>query len=175
MKIFTETDRLIFREMVIEDAPDLFEMDSDALVHRYLGNQPVQTLAESKKMIEHILAQYKNNGVGRWAVVLKENKECIGWAGLKYVNEMTINGKINFYDIGYRFKRKHWGKGYGYEAAKASLDYGFDILGLKKISAFVEPENIASRKILTKIGLQYVESFDFEGEPHDWLEINYKL
>ena len=72
MKIFIETDRLLLREIVEEDVHDFFELDSDPRVHRYLGKQPVQTLEQSREMIRHVRQQYRDNGIGRWAVILEE-------------------------------------------------------------------------------------------------------
>jgi len=81
---------------------------------------------------------------------LKSNHEFIGWCGLKYIKE------ANEIDLGYRFKENYWGKGYGYESAKATIDYGFNNLKLKRIVATVLPENIASWKIMEKCGMKYL-------------------
>ena len=126
MKIFIETPRLILREMVPEDEQGIFELDSDPEVHKYLGNRPITRREEAQASILYIRKQYKENGIGRWAVELKESREFIGWCGLKYINDMEINGQINVHDVGYRYIRRFWGKGYGYEAAQVSLDYGFN-------------------------------------------------
>jgi len=64
--------------------------------------------------------------------------EGIGWAGLKYFRE-PLNKHVNFYELGYRFKRKHWGKGFATEASTAILDYGFKNLNADKIYAITDP------------------------------------
>src|SRR5690606_15386396 len=116
-----ETQRLLFRELKLTDAEAMFEMDSDPDVHLYLGNNPVKNIDEVKFVIENLQWQYKTFGMGRMAVVLKETNEFIGWAGFK--RERNVNGHEVFCDLGYRFLKKHWGKGYASESAKAFVEH----------------------------------------------------
>lgn len=165
-----ESERLLFREIDYSDEEDLFELDSDPEVHRYLGNNPVQSRQRIKDVIAMINDQYYENGVGRMAVVLKETGEFVGWAGLKFVT-YEMNGHINYYDLGYRFKKKHWGKGYATESAKAFVDYAFTAMGLLRIFTYTDATNSASRSILDKSGFKYIESFDDNGVLSAWYEI----
>jgi ribosomal-protein-alanine N-acetyltransferase len=83
MKIGTiETERLILRELLPTDDKAMFILDSNPNVHKFLGNQPVISIEESRKYISSIREQYLDNGIGRFAVILKETDEFIGWAGL---------------------------------------------------------------------------------------------
>jgi ribosomal-protein-alanine N-acetyltransferase len=170
MNIKIETERLILRELLSSDAEGMYVLDSNPNVHQYLGNKPVGSIEESNKYIENIRNQYTQNGIGRYAVILKETDEFIGWAGIKYITEPE-NGHVNFFDIGYRLMEDYWGKGYGYEAAKAWLDYGFNEMNIQKMIATVNKENIASRRILEKIGLQITSEFYWNGIPCFWLEL----
>jgi [ribosomal protein S5]-alanine N-acetyltransferase len=170
MEPFAETERLLLREILPEDEAALFELDSDPEVHRYVGKRPVETLEQIKMVIAFIRQQYSDNGIGRWAVVEKSSGQFIGWAGLKLFTD-EVNGIKDFYELGYRFMKKHWGKGYATEAAKAILAYGFEELELTAIYGMTDPENTASKKVLEKAGLKYVETFDFAGEPTDWFVI----
>lgn len=167
MKIFTETDRLILRELEYTDTNDLFEMDSDPEVHLYIENNPVKSKDEITKVIEMLKKQYQENGIARWAVVDKLTNECIGWSGLKYFNQ-PLNNHNNFYELGYRFKKKHWGKGFATESSIAILDYGFQNLDVDSIFAITDPNNLNSKKVLTKLGFDFQETFDYEGDPTDW-------
>lgn len=173
MIVFAETDRLILREMLSSDAAGMYELDGNAAVHKYLGNLPVQSIEQSKEMIAFIRQQYVENGIGRWAVIEKETNQFIGWAGLKLVME-TINGHTNFYDVGYRFIPKFWGKGYATEAAIASVAYGFEKLCATVLYGMANTENVASKKVLQKAGMQYVNSFSLKGMPHNWFEVRAK-
>jgi len=167
MKIFIETERLLLRELVPEDAEDMFELDSDPEVHRYIGKNPVKTIERSRQVIEIIREQYVTNGIGRWAVIEKETGLFTGWSGLKLTTEIT-NRHINYYDLGYRFIKKHWGKGYATETAVACMGYGFGHMGLTEIYGMADVGNIASQNVLQKAGLKYVETFEFDGAMHNW-------
>ncbi|QNL51089.1 GNAT family N-acetyltransferase [Olivibacter sp. SDN3] len=171
MKVYIETDRLILREILPEDVDDLFLLEADPDVHRYVGNNPVKSKAEIRKYIDSVRQQYVDNGIGHWAAVEKSSNYFIGWAGLTLIKE-TINNHIHYYSLGYRFIRKYWGVGYATEAAKAALTYGFDTLGLKAIYAIANCENINSNKVLSKVGLTFTETFDFDGIRHNWYQIH---
>lgn len=166
-----QTSRLILREIEYEDEDALFELDSDPEVHRYVGNNPVQSKEQIRMVIGFIRQQYVDNGIGRWAVVDKNTNELLGWAGLKLFTE-AVNKHTNFYELGYRFIKKHWGKGYATEAAKAWVDYGFTTLKQNEIFAMTDVNNLASKNVLKKTGFTLVETFDFNGEPTDWFKIS---
>jgi len=167
MKLSIETERLILREFLPTDDVGMFEMDSDPEVHRFLGHKPVKNIDESQKQIENLRKQYQDNGIGRWAVILKNTNEFIGWSGIKLITN-SINNHQNFYEIGYRFKQKHWGKGYATEAGLAFVDYAFNEMKVKALYAYADPGNIGSRNILEKLGMHYVNSFEYEGEEQVW-------
>ncbi len=171
MEIFAETERLILREILPSDDKGMFELDSDKEVHKYLGNKPIETIVQSREMIELIRQQYIQNGIGRWAVIEKSSNVFIGWAGLK-LNIETRNNHIYYYDVGYRLIKRYWGKGFATEAAIPSLKYGFERLELNEIYGTADINNLASRKILEKIGLKYVETFDYtESQQCVWMRI----
>ncbi len=169
MKIFVETERLILRAVEDTDVQGFFELDSDPEVHKYLGNQPIKTMEEAKATIDYVRNQYVKFGIGRWVVEEKASGEFVGWSGLKY--EQTVRTDYDYYDIGYRLKRKFWGKGYATESATAALKYGFQVLNLEEIAGAAHIENIASNRVLRKIGLEWLEPFEFEGDPHHWYRL----
>ncbi len=173
MKIHLETERLYMRDIEESDLEDLFELDSDPEVHKYLGNNPVKDRAKTQKIIKDIHQQYKDNGIGRWAVITKDNNEFTGWSALKY-ETYPINNKNGYYDIGYRFKKKYWGLGYATETASAAINYGFSVLKLDQICGAAQIENIGSNKVLKKIGLKFIEQFYYEDTKCNWYEINRK-
>ena len=170
MNLVLETERLILREMRATDALSLFEMESNPNVHQYLWNKPLKDISEVHSYIQLIRAQYIQNNIGRFVVILKETNELIGWAGLKYNTEI-VNNKVNFFDIGYRLNEKYWGKGYGSEAAIAWLDYGFKTMKIEIMEAAAHTDNIGSNKILRKIGLQMTEQYLEDGVSWNWYEL----
>lgn len=170
MEIFAETERLILREIVPSDKEGMFELDADPQVHLYLGNHPVTNLRQAEEIIKFIRQQYVDYGIGRWAVIEKETNNFIGWTGLK-LNTEPANNHVNYYDIGYRLIKRYWGRGFATESAIPAIDYGFEKLRLPQIVGMADVRNTASRKVLEKVGLQYVEKFELDGDAHDWLEL----
>ena len=171
MKIFAETERLVLRELLLSDAEGMFELDRDKEVHRYLGNKPIKTIQQSIDIITFVQKQYIDNGIGRWAVIEKETNEFIGWSGLKLVQE-KINNHVNYYDMGYRLRRKFWGHGIATETSIIARDYGFQQLKLKEIYGTADSQNIASKIVLQKIGLKYIETFHHNNMQLDWFKIS---
>lgn len=174
MNITIETERLLLRELLPSDDQGMFRLDSNPKVHKFLGNNPVNSIEESRNYIVNIRNQYVENGIGRYAVILKETNEFIGWCDIKFITEPE-NGHVNFYEIGYRFIEEYWGKGYGYESAKAWLEYGFKTMKIQTIYASANIENTGSRTILQKIGMQQKNKFNWNGIPCIWYELENQL
>ncbi|MCD6012927.1 MAG: GCN5-related N-acetyltransferase [Flavipsychrobacter sp.] len=170
MNIRIETDRLVIRPLEMTDETSMFEMDSDPGVHRYLGNHFYTRIEQSRDNIAFIHQQYRENGIGRWAVEEKTTGNFVGWVGFKLIQE-TINEHVNFIDFGYRLMQKHWNKGYASEAGRAALDYGLNVLGYKDIYAMTDIDNGASRRVLEKLGFHLVEIFPYNGALN-WREVN---
>ncbi|MGO4770056.1 GNAT family N-acetyltransferase [Flavobacterium sp. W22_SRS_FK3] len=170
MKNPIETERLLLRELQMSDVEAMFELESNPKVHTYVGNKPITHIDQSRAYIEFVQQQYKDFGTGRWAVILKETNDFIGWSGIKFITN-EINKHKNFYEIGYRFIEKHWGKGYATEAGKAFIDYAFNTMKVEAVYAYADEENEKSRSILEKLGLKYINSFEYEGEKEVWYEL----
>jgi len=172
MNLTLETPRLLLRPIELNDAEGMFLLDSNPNVHLYLGNTPVKTIEESIGYIENIRNQYLINGIARFAVIHKESGDFLGWSGIKFITEEE-NNHINFYEIGYRFREEFWGNGYAYETAKAWRDYAFNELKVDVLYASAHINNIASRKVLEKIGLKLKNEFTWNNEvPCVWYASN---
>jgi [ribosomal protein S5]-alanine N-acetyltransferase len=171
MNLIIQTERLIFRPLE-SDAEAMFAMDNNPIVHKYLWQKPTQTIEETIKIIEYIHKQYKENNIGRFATILKETGEFIGWTGIKYINDHIENGNTNFYDYGYRLDEKFWNKGYATEASKAWLDYGFKEMEIDKMNAYTHAENGASNRVLSKCGMKLMEDYpDKDGVIWKWWQL----
>jgi [ribosomal protein S5]-alanine N-acetyltransferase len=170
MKIITETERLIIREIEISDTDVMLELHSDPIVHRYLGNKTITSREGIIDAINSLRKQYADFGVGRWAMIHKKTGEFIGWTGLEFVTK-PINNHKNYYDLGYRLLRKFWGQGFATESAFASIDYVFNKLGAAEIYAMADIDNVGSNMILKNVGLRFIESFDNEGVKHNWYRL----
>lgn len=148
-KMIIETERLWLCEFIEDDAEAFYELNRDPEVTRYTGDLGAATIEETRESLRtRPIAGYSKHGFGRLACVLKENGQIIGFAGLKYLDELKD------VDIGYRLMKAYWGRGLASEAARAVLDDGFTRLGLKRVLGLVDPANIASVRILEKLGLR---------------------
>ncbi len=150
MHIVLETPRLILRRITLADAPLILDLNSDPEIVKYVDEPTLKTVEQAEEIIANIiLPQYKNN-LGRWAIHTKDDMDFIGWCGLKYRPE------LDEIDLGYRLVQKAWGIGYATEAAQHSLQYGFKVLDLKLITGRTHIENLASIKVLEKIGMDFI-------------------
>jgi ribosomal-protein-alanine N-acetyltransferase len=172
--LLIETDRLYFREILESDEHGIFELDSDPNVHQYLGNQALKSIIQARDSIQFIRQQYIDNGIGRLAIIEKETDDFVGWGGFKFITT-KINEHQNYYDLGYRFIKRYWGKGYATESSKAAIEFGFKSLDLPVIHAIADIRNIQSRKVLEKCGLKCKEIFDYDAMPHYWFELKNKV
>jgi len=159
MHVIFETPRLFFRRFTEEDASLIYKLNSDAEIVKYVHEPVLENENQAEEiLINNILPQYKLN-LGRWAVHTKADYEFIGWCGLKYIKETEI------YDLGYRLLRTAWGKGYATEAAQYTLIYGLRDLKITLITGMAHFENIASIKVLEKIGMKCSREEIIEGQP----------
>src|SRR5881392_153540 len=153
-----ETDRLLLRQFVEADAEAFFQLNSVPEVLRFVPDKQLLSVEQARQiLIDHPIADYQKYGFGRGACILKGTGEQIGFAGLKYLEEL---GEV---DVAYRLMPAYWGLGLATEAAIASVRFGFADLGLKRIIGLVMPENIASVRVLEKTGLHYAETVTFWG------------
>ncbi|WP_407479314.1 GNAT family N-acetyltransferase [Elizabethkingia miricola] len=158
------------------DAEGLFLLDSNPEVMKYVGGVVSTEIEQSHQMIEFIQNQYKENGVGRLAVIEKSSNILIGWSGLKYLTK-EINGMKNVYELGYRFLPKYWGKGYATETAIAALNYAFNEIKTDVVYAMAVTENTGSNRVLQKLGFEELGTFLDDGDLCYWYKLekeNYK-
>lgn len=171
-----ETNRLIMRPFEETDAEGLFLLDSNPEVMKYVGGIVSTEVEQSRQMIEFIQNQYKENGVGRLAVIEKSSNILIGWSGLKYLTK-EINGMKNVYELGYRFLPEYWGKGYATETAIAALNYAFNEIKTDIVYAMAVTENAGSNHVLRKLGFEELGTFLDDGDLCYWYKLekeNYK-
>lgn len=168
-----DTPRLILRPLELSDAEALFELNKNPEVHKYLWQTPEKEIEESIKVIEYVQKQYKENNIGRFATVLKETGQFIGWTGIKFVNDHVENGNTNFFDYGYRLAEPFWNKGYATEATQFWLDYGFNVMNIEKMHAYTHAQNGASNHILEKAGMSLMEDYlDKDNVLWKWWQMN---
>lgn len=144
-----ETDRLRLRPLTMGDVDAYYRsISSDADVMRYLpGGGKARMRADSEWVITYFIQHAELHGFGIWAVEEKASGSLIGHAGLEYIPS------AHDVEIAYTLAKAAWGQGYATEAARASLQYGFEALNLSAIYGLSFPANIASQRVMQKLGM----------------------
>ena len=144
------TDRLLLRRPKLSDAPELFEFLGDAAAMRYTHLD--LTLRQCRRRIAAHERRRRLDGCAPWTIISRLDGRAIGWGGL-YTDPFAPGWGI---EIGYFFHPASWGRGYATELGAACLDVADHVLGLPEVKAFAKPANIASRRVLEKLGFAVV-------------------
>ncbi len=143
-----QTRRIALREFMPADFDDLYRLDSDPQVMRYLNDGQPLTHAEVRDALNRALGYYAHyHGLGVWHASLRDSGEFIGWFCLKYCPPTCD------VEVGYRLLPRAWGKGLATEGARALVHHAFTTLGLFRIIGVTNPDNRASQRVLMKCGL----------------------
>ncbi len=151
MRLIRETPRLRLRELQPErDAGFLLQVLNAPAFVRNVGDRGVRTEADASRYIrERIVASYKQFGFGMWLVELKETSDPIGICGL--IKRDTLED----IDIGFSLLEGFWACGYAFEAARATMEYGWTVAKLSRVVAIVAPHNASSIRLLEKLGMRF--------------------
>lgn len=161
MKVL-ETQRLMLRRFNPDDARFILELVNDPDWLRYIGDRGVRNLDDARGYIEKgPMGMYARHGFGLYCVELKSDATPIGMCGL--LKRETLEDV----DIGFAFLPRFRSQGYAREAARATLAYGAEVLGLKRIVATTTPDNDASGALLGKVGLRFERMFTVPGEDRE--------
>lgn len=156
-RVGPETSRLRLQAMTPHDAAAFYALCSDPRVMQYTGEVPCESEAAAAAALA-AYPDFDSVGYGRWGCYLKESGALIGFCGLKYLADRGLT------DVGYRLMPDYWGRGLATEACEATLAFGLEQLQLPEIWAFVLPANIASRRVLEKVGMRRREDGSEDGE-----------
>lgn len=149
MKIL-ETERTIIREVAEDDAEFILDLLNQPSFIKYIGDRGVRTTASAVEYIEsRFTGSYRQFGFGMWAVELKETGTLIGICG--FVKRESLPDA----DIGFAFLPQYCSQGYAFESAAASMKYGGDVLGLKRVLAITSQDNESSGKLLEKLDFKF--------------------
>jgi RimJ/RimL family protein N-acetyltransferase len=156
---FLETERLILRPWTPDDAEAAFAIYGDPEVTRYLGGggKPQESVQSQRETLERIIARHRelgwtDQGFGFWPCIEKATGTMVGAVLLLPLRDGE-GQPLPETEIGWHFGRFAWGHGYATEAARALMDYGFTRLGLDRIFAVVYPENLASQRVMHRLGM----------------------
>ena len=157
MRVFLETQRLTLRRFAEDDADNLFALDSDPEVMRYLtGGAPTPRDVIERDILPRFLRSYEPYaGFGYWAAAEKATGAFLGWFSF-----LPPEGSgPDVVELGYRLRRVAWGKGYATEGSRALIHRGFAEQDVRRVFATTYQDNLASRRVMEKLGMTLVRTF----------------
>ena len=157
MKIYLETERLVLRQFAESDVDNLFELDSDPDVMRFInGGTPTSREVIRERILPRFLGFYRRyDAFGYWAAIVKDSSAFIGWFALHPEDGRDAHDIA----LGYRLMKTSWRKGYGTEGAKALVDKAFRELTARRVFACTYSENHASRRVMEKSGMRLARTY----------------
>lgn len=145
-----ESERLVFRELKLDDAEALFDMYSDAVAMKYRANPPLTTLEEAIQMVNNSKKSEGSSASFRLGIINKESNILMGTLLL-----VPLGSKG--YKVGFSFGKPYWNKGYGFEVLKAVIAY-LRQRNVTLVKAIIHLENKASIKIVERMGFKQTTS-----------------
>jgi ribosomal-protein-alanine N-acetyltransferase len=162
-----ETERLVLRAPVPEDADPLAPMYADPEVMRYLGEGRTLTRQETERSVLRMIDGWKADGFGLFTTVRKEDEAVIGRVGLivwdpeTWQTTRASSEGPKELEVGYTIGRPYWGNGYATEAAGAARDFALEELGARRLIALIIHGNDASENVARKLGFEYERDIKF--------------
>ena len=140
-----KTERLVLRQMSMQDVGEVFFLRSDEEVTKYSGRKRAETLDEAISHIQLVTDSLNSNEGICWVITLKDEPRMIGSLGLWRLIKQHYRA-----EIGYTLHPTHQGRGIMHEAMTAVIDYGFRVMKLHSIEANITPLNKASQRVLER-------------------------
>ena len=157
MNVFLETERLLLRQFTHDDVDNLYHLDSDPEVMRYVTGGATTPREE----VEHgdlpaFMRYYDRcDGYGFWAAIDKTSDRFLGWFHLRPQEGDPVDQP----ELGFRLRREVWGMGYATEGARALIRKGFTDLGAQRVVAMAFRDNLASCRVMEKSGMTLTRAF----------------
>ena len=152
-----QINHIVLRPLELSDAEILYAINLTEGVLQYFPTTTPPTLERVERFIASQHEHWEKYGYGNWGIVPEGESRIVGWAGLQYLPE------LDEVEVGYLLDKPFWGKGFATEAARESIRDGFERCGLDHIIALVHPDNNASRRVIDKCGMTYVETIHLWG------------
>ncbi|HEX8000070.1 MAG TPA: GNAT family N-acetyltransferase [Pyrinomonadaceae bacterium] len=152
-----KTSRLHLRQFTPDDLDELAVIFSDPLVLKYLQPAKAATREETNTALLSMIRHWQRHGYGRWAVMHRPTRKLVGYGGLRCFDGTP--------ELVYLLARNFWNCGLATELARACLEYGFLQHSFERVIAVARPENLASRRVMEKVGFTYeriASFFDIE-------------
>ncbi|MEH2004409.1 GNAT family N-acetyltransferase [Nostoc sp.] len=160
-----ETERLFLRETTLHDAEAIFAVLSDPGVTKFHDLETFTSITEAIALIERRAKRFERGDGIRWGIARKQDNVLIGSCGF------TWNPQEHAAEVGYELASTFWRQGIMSEAVSTILQFGFKKMGLRFVVAQVMLDNIASKKLLEKLGFHsqgVLKQYGFfKGQFHD--------
>lgn len=153
INFFIKTDRLIVKKPTLDDIDNQFLLQSDPDVMQYIAEGKPREIEKVRQLLIKLIAHQEKHGFSLGSVFEKDTGTFVGRAGLIYLGIDDTQPEI---EIGYALLKEHWNKGYATELAIALIDWGFHNLSVDKLVGVTHPNNVRSRHVLEKAGMNYI-------------------
>ena len=150
------TDRLVLRQLSVNDENEIFKLRSDESVNKYLSRSKANSVEEARAFINKINTSIHNNESLYWGITLKESSALVGTICL-----WNISKENETAEIGYELIPDSQGKGIMQEALLKVIEFGFENMKLKTIEAHTHPDNDSSTKLLEKNNFKKIGEEDY--------------
>ncbi len=153
-----ETPRLRMRPLAEPDFDALVALNTDPDVMFFFTGGTPMPMEKTESRFRFYLEHHRRHGFGICLATDRADGAFVGICGIQYLEN---TGEV---EVGYRLMKAYWGRGLATEGARACVEYGFTTVGLERIVAVIHPDNIASQRVLEKIGLRYErDAVHYEG------------
>lgn len=160
--VVLKTERLHLTELSFDDADFILELLNEPTFKRFIGDKGIHTKDDALEYLRAVpLQQYEDHGYGLYRVAPGDNNVAAGICGLVTREEFPDP------DLGFAFLNGHWGKGFAFESSLAVLAEGRDAFGLRRIIAMADEDNIASNRLLEKLGFRFEQMVTMPGETEE--------
>ena len=152
--IVLETPRLILRQLTLGDLEAVITLYSDPVVMASKGG--IRSPEQTEQQVKGYIEEYSSVGYCFWAVIHRQRSRFIGLCGL--LDQQTVDGKAEV-EVAYTLSKECWNQGLATEAAQACKEYGFRVLGLRRLVSLIAPDNLPSQRVAIKNGMIYERDF----------------
>lgn len=147
------TERLVLRDWAAADRAPFAALNADPCVVAWVGDGTVLDRPTSDGLVDRIEEHWRARGFGLWAVEERDGGAFVGFAGLAV--PWFLPAVLPAVEVGWRFARGAWGRGYATEAGAAALEHAFAELALAEVIATILPGNVRSVRVAEKLGLRF--------------------
>lgn len=175
--IIADSERLTFRLMGQDDAQALWELDQDPAVMKFINGGKSHDMQTITDVFLPRMKAYTdiNKGWGIWQISNKVTQEYLGWVLVRPMDFFTDDPKLKDLELGWRFFKKSWGKGYATEATIAIKNGVVNQTDIDYVSALAVEDNYGSIGVMKKVGMHFIRKYDHKDPIGDFIAVHYQM